>query len=50
MTVAGLPPAASEYKHIQQVSEIDVQDLMTEVQRLIYHEVQQQALRPSCIV
>ncbi len=39
MTVAGLPPAASEYKHMQPVSELDEQDLDIEVQRLIYHEV-----------
>ena len=39
MTDAGFPPTESECKHMQQVSELDEQDLMT--QRLIYREVQQ---------
>ena len=48
MTDAGFPPTESECKHMQQVSELDEQDLMT--QRLIYREVQQLPLLPSYTV
>ena len=51
MTDAGFPPTESECKHMQQVSEAQrTGSYDTEVQRLIYLEVQQLPLHPSYTV